>query len=63
MRITKRSLPAALKPLRDKELSAVSGGRVQHSELQVTKLVDKASPKLYEACSSGRHLPEAKLVL
>jgi type VI secretion system Hcp family effector len=30
-------------------------GRVQHSDLTVQKHFDKASPKLYEAASSGKH--------
>jgi type VI protein secretion system component Hcp len=37
--------------LEDTELNAVSGG----------KLIDKATPKLYEACCRGTHLPEVTL--
>src|SRR3954449_7169931 len=36
-----------------------SAGRAQHSDFQIAKLVDKASPVLYEACSSGKHIKEA----
>ncbi len=39
-----------------------AGGRTQEavefSEFVFTKLVDKASPKLFEACTKGTHIPE-----
>jgi type VI secretion system secreted protein Hcp len=42
-----------------------SGGagteRVDHKDFSVTKLMDKASPKLYEACCTGKHLKEVSL--
>ena len=42
--------------------TAVSAGggtsaRCDHQDFSITKHVDKASPKLYELCSSGKHLP------
>ncbi len=36
--------------LSDRELDGVAGG------LQITKHIDKASPKLYELVSTGKHL-------
>lgn len=35
-------------------------GRAQHGDFAITKYVDKASPKLYEAVSTGKHLGKAK---
>jgi len=52
---------AALKPIGDDELSNVSGGGAAHSEFQVVKLIDKASPKLYEAACKGTHIPEVTI--
>jgi type VI protein secretion system component Hcp len=37
--------------LADSELAAVTGG----------KLIDKATPKLYEACCKGTHIPEVTI--
>jgi type VI protein secretion system component Hcp len=31
------------------------------SDLSVTKVSDKASPTLMQACSTGRHIPEVQL--
>jgi type VI secretion system secreted protein Hcp len=36
-------------------------GRTQHGDFTVTKFVDKASPKLYEAVSNGKHFSKAKI--
>lgn len=36
-------------------------GRAQHSDFIITKYVDKASPKLYEALSNGKHFSKAKI--
>src|SRR5437879_583168 len=36
-------------------------GRSQHGDFAVMKFVDKASPKLYEAVSSGKHFKKAKV--
>jgi type VI secretion system secreted protein Hcp len=36
-------------------------GRTQHGDFAVTKFVDKASPKLYEAVSNGKHFSKAKI--
>lgn len=38
-----------------------STGRTQHGDFAVTKYVDKASPKLYEAVSNGKHFAKAKV--
>ncbi len=44
-----------------------AGGRaaeeVQHSEFQITKLLDAATPKLYEAACKGTHIPEVTIEL
>lgn len=37
-------------------------GKVRFSDLTITKHVDKASPKLFEACASGKHFPKLRLV-
>jgi type VI protein secretion system component Hcp len=37
--------------LADSELAAVTGG----------KLIDKPTPKLYEACCKGTHIPEVTI--
>jgi type VI protein secretion system component Hcp len=57
-----RNAPA-LQPLADDELNAVSGGRASVSDLSITKCVDRASSKLFNACCSGRHYDSAPLVL
>jgi type VI secretion system secreted protein Hcp len=46
--------------------SVSSGGgrtaeRCDHGTFQVIKAIDKATPKLYFACSSGEHISEVKL--
>jgi type VI protein secretion system component Hcp len=33
--------------LSEKELEKASGGKVSHSDLQISKFLDKASPKLF----------------
>jgi type VI secretion system secreted protein Hcp len=42
--------------------AASAGGgttaRSQHSDYSITKYVDLASPKLYEMCSSGKHIKD-----
>ena len=44
-----------------------AGGRnaeeVSHSEFVITKLLDAATPKLYEACCKGTHIPEVVIEL
>ena len=44
-----------------------AGGRtaeaVQHSEFVIEKLVDAATPKLYEAACKGTHIPEVTIEL
>ncbi len=40
--------------------SSAGGGtteRVDHEDIQITKHIDKASPKIYEALSKGTHIP------
>jgi type VI secretion system secreted protein Hcp len=36
-------------------------GRTQHGDFAITKYVDKASPKLYEAVSNGKHFGKVKI--
>jgi len=38
-------------------------GKVNIQDLSLTKYVDKSSPNLMMACSSGKHYPEAKLTI
>jgi type VI secretion system secreted protein Hcp len=38
-----------------------STGRTQHGDFVITKFVDKASPKLYEAVSNGKHFSKATI--
>jgi type VI secretion system secreted protein Hcp len=38
-----------------------STGRAQHGDFMISKYVDKASPKLYEAISTGKHFGKAKI--
>jgi len=39
-----------------------SGGITQSKGLTITKEIDKASPKLMEACAGGKHLPRVELI-
>jgi type VI secretion system secreted protein Hcp len=44
--------------------SSAGGGttaRSVHGDYVITKYVDKASPKLFEACSSGKHFSKVKI--
>jgi type VI secretion system Hcp family effector len=43
--------------------SGAGAGRTKVSDLQITKVVDKASAKLFQACASGQHYKRATLVL
>jgi type VI secretion system secreted protein Hcp len=43
--------------------TGASGTGVTHSELTITKYVDAASPKLFEACSNGKHFKEVVIDL
>lgn len=36
-------------------------GRAEHGDIVITKHIDKASPKLYEALSKGTHIPKATI--
>ncbi len=38
-------------------------GRSKHEDFVITKYIDLASPKLYEMCSSGKHIKNVKLEL
>lgn len=40
---------------------ASGGGRAMHGDFRITKHWDKASPKLYEALSNGKHLSKVTL--
>ena len=35
-----------------------SAGRTEHADFHIAKLIDKASPLIYQACSSGKHLKD-----
>ena len=37
--------------------------RVNHGAFDIIHLIDKASPKLYEACCTGKHLKDATIEL
>jgi type VI secretion system secreted protein Hcp len=52
-----------LQPVSQSRSSAGGGhtGRTQHDDFVITKLLDKASPKLYEAVSKGTHFSKAKI--
>lgn len=48
--------------------SATSAGggttaRCDHQDFSITKFIDKASPKLYELCSSGKHMKDITIEL
>jgi Type VI secretion system effector, Hcp len=60
--VSRNALPIALS---DEVLGVVCGGRGRASfgDLSVIKVTDKASPKLYEACAKGSHLPEVVIEL
>jgi len=38
-------------------------GKVAMSDIQISKLMDKASPKLFLACAKGEHIPKATLIM
>jgi type VI secretion system secreted protein Hcp len=38
-------------------------GKVDISDIQISKLVDKASPSLMLACANGKHIPKGKLTV
>lgn len=38
-----------------------SAGSVEHAPLRITKMVDKASPKLYKECAEGKVIPLVEL--
>jgi type VI secretion system secreted protein Hcp len=40
-----------------------TSGRCKHEDFVVTKYVDLASPKLYETCSSGKHISKVTIEL
>jgi len=43
--------------------SGAGGGRKSVSDLRITKVVDKASAKLFQACATGQHIKQATLVV
>lgn len=49
---------AMIQSPRDVATGQASGKRM-HKPLVIVKEVDKASPKLYQACASGKHFPSA----
>jgi len=40
-----------------------SSGKASFASFTFTKRVDKASPLLFQACSSGKHIPKAELFI
>jgi type VI secretion system secreted protein Hcp len=40
-----------------------TSGRCKHDDFVITKFVDLASPKLYELCSSGKHIKKVVIEL
>lgn len=43
--------------------SGLTAGSVEHRDLVIRKLVDKASPNLYSHCCTGEHIPSADLII
>jgi type VI secretion system secreted protein Hcp len=43
--------------------SGAGSGKAEVKDLSFTKLMDKASPTLFLSCLSGKHFPEATLVI
>ena len=43
--------------------AGAGGGRRSVSDLRITKVVDKASAKLFQACAAGQHIKQATLVV
>jgi type VI secretion system secreted protein Hcp len=41
--------------------TGLTAGKVEHHDIEITKLVDKASPILYKFCCNGDHIPSADL--
>lgn len=39
------------------------GGKANFQDISITKFMDRASPQLIEHCSTGKHIPDAKLTL
>ena len=37
--------------------------RVNHSQYEITHFLDKASPKIYEACCTGKHIKDVTIEL
>lgn len=44
-------------------ISPLSSGRATIQPITITKPVDKSSPKLFEACATGKHIPKLTLEL
>jgi type VI secretion system secreted protein Hcp len=40
-----------------------STGQCEHSDFTIVKILDKSSPKLYELCSTGKHIKEVTMEL
>jgi bacteriocin-like protein len=49
--------------LTENQLDEVSGGGKALSEITITKPVDVATPKLFEAACKGTHIPEVTIAL
>lgn len=42
---------------------AGAGARPSFSDFSLTKIIDQASPKLFEACAKGQHISQAKMTV
>jgi type VI secretion system Hcp family effector len=59
---SQRSAAGGVQSPRDSATGMASGKRM-HKPFVIMKEVDKASPKLYEACAHGEHFPEVVIML
>lgn len=50
-------------PLRQYRWRKGTAERCEHKNFEVVKFIDKASPKLYEACCKGSHLKDVTIEL
>jgi type VI secretion system secreted protein Hcp len=50
--------PAASADTVENVVANAPAANVEHKDFSITKLTDAASPKLHEACSTGKHIPK-----
>lgn len=43
--------------------AAPGGGAIRAGSMNISRIMDKASPKLAQACAGGQHIPEVKLIM